>query len=105
MKTGNVTDAIKSLDGKEDLTNKDETVTFRWAWVHALVGAKDDPNEPGETRLKKAVLAEKIETNDELELTNDEAQMILEAAYKHLGSVVILRTAERLDPALVDKMR
>jgi len=106
------TNPLRGVDG-DVVPLPDETTTayqlramidlsFRKAAVEALLVMIDD--ESGEKKLKKFILAERIQIEDIVTLTNDDVKLLQESCNKHSITLVLGRMIEILDPVEYKKV-
>lgn len=117
-----VTALLKTLDGKNTLQGLDVDVkprpresqldystrasvdlTFRKTAVEMLSGQGE--GDSGELKLKKFVLAERIQLQDTVTLTNEDVRLLQDAVDAHANVIIIGRMTEILDPEGIKKAR
>ncbi len=79
--------------------------TFRRVAVEVLLATNADKPDSGSTKLKKFVLAERIQTMDQVDLANNEVQLIQSACDIFSNILICGRMTEILDPEGYTKMQ
>lgn len=89
---------LKNLAGKT-LKDGEKDVTLKDVSINALLGNYKDENIDGNEKLKRFMLATKInEANDELELENDDVTLVRDLIAKGYSIVATARAWQILDP-------
>lgn len=96
-----VTQVVKDFDGEAINVGEDEdeqALTLRLVCTRALTALFRDENIPGEDKLKRAILAERIYMQDEVELKAEEISMVKFLVGKFYAPLVVMRAFRMLDP-------
>jgi len=96
---------LMDLDGVTPLLVNDtkEFVTMRKACTVALNAMDQNKPPTPQDRYKRGKLAEKITTNDTLDLSVDELKMLKDLIGAVWGPTVVLRAWDILDPPSVEE--
>lgn len=89
-----VTKEIKDFEGNvlqvPTLNNQTKAATIRWACVNALMGIyQDEQNIAGEEKLKRYLLAQKVQKQKTPELASEEITLIKQLVGKNFGPPVV----------------
>lgn len=86
----NVKQELFSLDGKALVAESGTTLTLRSACVNSLMAMYDSERDlSGEAKLKRYLLATKIHTEEEPDLSSEEISMLKELIGKAYGVAVV----------------
>jgi len=99
----NVTQEIRDFTGETITLGTEENerpLTLRLACTQALTMLRQqDQGLSGEEKFKRGLLAERIYTNDEIELEAEDISLLKKLIGETFNAIIILRTWRMLDPA------
>ena len=98
-----VTQGVFDFDGEPILVGeegKERPLTLRLVCTKSLTAIlRQDETAKGEEKLKRGILAERIYSNDEVDLKAEEISLVKELIGRLYGPLIVMRTWRMLDPA------